>query len=142
VVSYTILIHHYGKAGEVEKAVEIAKIMAKEGRKPNSAMYTALVSKIPFYALLSPPPHLFLPSTTLTPSLSFPFLTPQISALGQNGRAKEALHSLHKMIELDLPPNVKTFGAVIQSLAANGFLDDALGVVKLMEDKKVKMDAG
>ena len=130
VISYTILIHHYGKAGEVEKALEIANIMAKEGRNPNSAMYTALVSS-PFFLFYY-----------FTYSYVNYLTTHKISALGQNGRAKEALLALHKMIGLGLPPNIRTFGAVIQSLVANGLLDDALGVIKLMQQSRVPVDSG
>lgn len=151
VVSYSIMIKHYGKAGDVEKALEMARIMTKEGRKPNNTMYTTMVSHLVrcfffFFSLFLPlsfPIILFFVSLFVFPLLIHkPFDHGEIAALGQNGKPKEAIQLLHKMIDTGLEPNVKTFGVLIQSLCANGLLDDAIGILNIMIDRKVTMDAG
>ena len=43
VATFAMLIKYYGRAGEVDKAVDMAKTMEKSGLKPNNYIYSSLV---------------------------------------------------------------------------------------------------
>jgi pentatricopeptide repeat protein len=137
---FSAAISACGKAGKVDKALELFEEMKDLGIRPNAFTYTALMSA---YGNAGQPAEALewfkeMKDRGIRPD-AFTY-SALISAYGNAGQPVEALEWFKDMLDRGIPPNAITFSALISAYGNTGQPVEALKWFEEMRSRGLSLD--
>ncbi|KAI3471686.1 hypothetical protein Pfo_028336 [Paulownia fortunei] len=151
IVTYTSIMHMYSVCGQVENCHAVFNTLVAEGLKPNIVSYNALLGAYASLGLSESASSIFneMKQNGIRPDvISY---TSLLNAFGRSQQPQKAREIFDMMRRNNCKPNLVSYNALIDAYGSNGFLAEAVELLREMEQflvgsmwslcQKVKIDS-